>query len=63
MANLPPVANPPADIITTTTGMSTIDWVLTDNQGSGQYREIVNEPSSEFYTWVNSTAWEKNVAL
>ncbi|OLS16054.1 MAG: 5'-nucleotidase [Promethearchaeota archaeon CR_4] len=63
VANLPPTANNPADISTSVTGSETINWVLTDDQGSGQYRVLVTNSSVTNQEWVALTEWANVVAL
>ena len=60
--NLPPTTNNPADISTTKTGTETIDWILSDDQGPGQYRVIVTGVSGS-RVWMDLAPWANNMAL
>jgi hypothetical protein len=58
-----PVSNQPLDITTTVNGTETIDWVLTDDFGGGQYRVITNNTGGGFYAWQNWTSWTNESSL
>ncbi|NVM03088.1 MAG: hypothetical protein HWN67_12170, partial [Candidatus Helarchaeota archaeon] len=55
-----PTSNCPEDIITTTSGSETIDWVLYDDIGSGQYKVWVNDSDDNFHIWIDWTLWTNN---
>ncbi len=59
-----PSSNNPSDIITTTMGPDTIDWVIWDDTGEGQYRVWVYDIiKKSYYLWVNWTVWTNNTNL
>ncbi|MHA1439275.1 MAG: hypothetical protein ACTSPD_17020, partial [Promethearchaeota archaeon] len=62
MNNLPQVNNP-SDISTTNTGSETIDWMLTDDLGSGKYRVIANNSLGNYYVWVDWTDWTNGTII
>ncbi|MHA1439227.1 MAG: hypothetical protein ACTSPD_16780, partial [Promethearchaeota archaeon] len=61
--NNPPQVNHPSDISTTNTGSETIDWMLTDDLGSGKYRVIANNSLGNYYVWVNWTDWTSGTII
>jgi len=61
--SIPPKINNPTDIITGIAGGETIDWIITDDQGSGQYRVLANDTLGNTYVWVDWTAWTNNTNL
>ncbi|OLS12699.1 MAG: 5'-nucleotidase [Promethearchaeota archaeon CR_4] len=63
IANAPPAVNQPNDIVDNPAGSETIDWIITDDQGCGEYRVIANDTAGEEYVWVDWTTWENNTAL
>jgi hypothetical protein len=56
--NEAPTSNSPADITTDTIGSETIDWILSDDFGGGDYRVLVN--SSAYIDW---TSWTSGTNL
>ncbi len=63
VANELPQANHPADLSTGDMGTETIRWVLTDDQGPGQYRVRITNASGGNRVWVGLTSWANGVAL
>ncbi|MBN1800332.1 MAG: hypothetical protein JW891_02440 [Candidatus Lokiarchaeota archaeon] len=61
--NFAPNANHPEDILTSTSGTETINWILTDDTGTGQYRVLVNDTSNSYRAWVDWTSWTNNTNL
>jgi len=59
--DIPSITQFPSDIITDASGKETINWVITDNQGGGKYRVLVN--NSDTYVWVPWSDWANNTAL
>ncbi len=59
----PPTSNNPAPIITSVTGLETINWTLYDDCGPGQYRVWVNDTNDNYYISVNWTSWDNNTPL
>jgi N-acetylneuraminic acid mutarotase len=58
-----PISNSPSDILTSTLGTETIDWILSDDWGSGQYRVWANDTSDNYYVWVDWSVWINNTNL
>ncbi|MFX1500933.1 MAG: hypothetical protein ACFFDH_08220 [Promethearchaeota archaeon] len=58
-----PSSNHPEDFTTTLEGAETINWILYDDYGGGQYRVWVNDTKSDSYVWVNWTPWINNTLL
>jgi hypothetical protein len=58
-----PTSNHPDDIMTTPIGSETIDWVLYDEFGGGQYRVLANDTNDVYYVWVDWTPWTNNTPL
>jgi len=67
ITNLPPEASGPEILSTSLVGTETIDWVLTDDYGEGQYRVIANDTNGIFYIWEEWDDWSNdsfiNVAI
>nr|MDO8109501.1 hypothetical protein [Candidatus Sigynarchaeota archaeon] len=63
VSNSPPAVNHPDDIITSTSGMSTIAWILTDDQGPGEYRVIATDTMGTRYTVIDWTSWTDSVSV
>ena len=60
ITNQRPVSTHPEDILTTASGTETIQWTLTDDSGSGQFRVIANTSVGNNYIWVDWTPWINN---
>ncbi|NVM02190.1 MAG: hypothetical protein HWN67_07630 [Candidatus Helarchaeota archaeon] len=58
-----PTSNHPLDIITTAFSSETINWILCDSSGEGQYRVWVTDSNNNNYVWVNWTPWTNNTNL
>jgi hypothetical protein len=52
-----PSLDNPFDIITTRLESTTIDWILYDDYGSGQFQVWANDTSGNFYVWQDWTIW------
>jgi len=63
VSNAAPTSNSPGDLVTTAGGSETIDWVLYDDFGSGQYRVWVNDTGDHYYVWQNWAVWTNNTNL
>ena len=51
-----PISNQPVDITTTVDATETINWILYDDFGGGQYRVLINGTSGQWFAWTNNTA-------
>ena len=58
-----PTSNHPVPIITTKGGSETINWILNDDFGEGEYRVIANNSLGSNYVWVDWTAWTNSISL
>ncbi len=58
-----PSSNQPDDIITSTLGSETIDWMLWDKVGSGKYRVWANDTNDNYYIRQDWTDWTNNSNL
>jgi hypothetical protein len=58
-----PTSNKPSNIGTERTGSETIDWILSDDWGEGQYHVLSNDTHGIPYTWVDWTSWSDGVNL
>lgn len=63
LENPPPTSNHPLDVITSIGGSETINWILIDDFGSGNYRVLANDTNGDYYVWVDWTSWVNNTAL
>jgi len=63
ITNRLPESTHPEDILTTVSGTETIQWTLTDDSGSGQYRVIANTSVGNNYIWVDWTPWTNNSVI
>lgn len=55
-----PSSNHPSDITTSEPASETIEWVISDDSGSGQYRVLTNDSEGNNIVWVNWTTWQDN---
>ncbi|NVM02138.1 MAG: hypothetical protein HWN67_07365 [Candidatus Helarchaeota archaeon] len=55
-----PTSNFPVPIVTSASGLETINWTLYDDYGPGQYRVWANDSNGNYYVWVNWTSWINN---
>jgi hypothetical protein len=58
-----PYSNSPIDILTSKFGSETINWMLYDDFGGGQYRVLANDTNNNFYIWKNWTSWTNDTSL
>jgi len=58
-----PTSNNPSPFDTERGGSETIDWVLSDDWGEGQYRVLSDDIHGTPYTWVDWTSWSDGVNL
>jgi len=58
-----PTSNSPDDIITALNSPETIEWVLNDDVGEGDYRVLVNNSDENFYVLVDWTPWENDSSI
>ena len=63
LVDLPPTSNNPSAIYTAMDGSETIDWILYDDFGPGQYRVWVNDTKGDYYIWVDWTDWTASMNL
>ena len=58
-----PISSHPEDVTTLIGGSETINWILTDNFGAGQYRVWSNNSNGNYYLWKGWTSWTNNSQL
>ncbi|MFX0140300.1 MAG: hypothetical protein ACFFDN_42060, partial [Candidatus Hodarchaeota archaeon] len=58
-----PTSNNPGTIITTTSGSDMINWILSDDFGSGSYIVWANDSNGKPYVWVEAPSWSNNTSL
>ncbi len=58
-----PTSNQPEDITISIDGSETIDWILYDDYGGGQYQVLTNDTDGNFYEWVDWTPWNNNTPI
>lgn len=58
-----PTSNNPSQFDTERTGSETIDWILSDDWGEGQYRVLAEDIHGASYTWIDWTSWSDGVNL
>ena len=63
MENIAPTSNHPDDIITVRYGSKTIDWILDDEWGGGQYRVLANDTNGDYYVFKNWTSWSPTTPI
>ena len=63
LENPPPTSNHPPNIVTSIGGSETINWTLSDDFGTGNYRVLANNTIGNNYIWVDWTSWANNTAL
>ncbi len=63
LENPSPTSNHPSNIITSIGGTETINWTLSDDFGTGNYRVLANNTIGNNYIWVDWTSWANNTAL
>ncbi|MHA1298361.1 MAG: WD40 repeat domain-containing protein [Candidatus Helarchaeota archaeon] len=63
ISNTKPSSNHPEDIITSISGSETINWILYDDFGSGQYRVWANDSNGNYYIWRPWSPWINNTNL
>ncbi|MFX1500031.1 MAG: hypothetical protein ACFFDH_03600 [Promethearchaeota archaeon] len=61
--NPPPTSNHPPNIITSIGGTETINWSLSDDFGTGNYRVLANYTNGNNYIWIDWTSWANNTVL
>ncbi|MBD3212468.1 MAG: hypothetical protein GF311_07655 [Candidatus Lokiarchaeota archaeon] len=61
--NSKPRVDPLPQIVTYLNGTETIDWIITDDGPSGEYRVWVNNSLGEIYLWMNWSVWVNNSIL
>ncbi len=55
-----PTSTQPTDITTSASGTETINWTLSDDFGTGQYRVLANDTNDNYYVWVDWASWTNN---
>ncbi len=63
ISNNNPIVNQLSPIITYLNGTETIDWVITDDCPSGEYRVWANNSVGNNYIWRDWTTWNNGSAL
>ncbi len=58
-----PTSSHPEDVTTLVGGSETINWILNDNFGGGQYRVWSNDSNGNYYSWKGWTSWTNNSQL
>ena len=61
--NMRPVSNQLSFVNTTKYTNETIDWVLTDDKGEGEYRVKANDTSGNYIIWQDWQPWTNNPPL
>lgn len=61
--DLIPTSNHPGFVTAIMGGSNTINWILRDDFGEGEYRVLANDTNGEFYTWIDWTSWINNTQL
>ena len=61
--NMRPTSNQLSSVGTTLYTNETIDWVLTDDWGEGQYRVKANDTAGNYIIWQDWQPWTNNTSL
>jgi len=59
----PPQVFHPNDPITTVSGTETLDWIIVDDFGPGEFRVWVNISENDYQVYIGWTSWTNNTVL